>query len=87
MDKGEQEIYLVTATHVASTCNGGSVVVISDANGNATTLRLVAYNSGLTWRHHPVADISVLPIQMSAIIQPHMTNRFFPFDQATLGRN
>lgn len=78
--KGDQEIYLVTATHVASTCNANTAVVISDANGNATTLRLVAFNSGLAWRHHPVADISVLPIQMSAIIQPHLTNRFFPFD-------
>lgn len=78
--KGDQKAYLVTATHVASTCNANSVVVISDANGNATTLQLTAFNSGLAWRHHPVADISVLPIQMSFTIQAHMVNRCFPFD-------
>ena len=32
--KGDQEIYLITATHVASTCNDNTAVVISDANGN-----------------------------------------------------
>jgi hypothetical protein len=78
--KGDQDVYLVTATHVAVTCNTNTIVVISDANGNATTLQLTAFNSGLAWRHHPVADISVLPIQMSTSIQHHMENRCFPFD-------
>jgi Trypsin-like peptidase domain len=78
--KNDDEIYLVTATHVASACDFNTVVVISDASGNATTLRLADFNNELVWRHHPVADISALPIQMSPIIQPHLTNRFFPFD-------
>lgn len=78
--KNNSEIYMVTATHVAKTCNDTSHVVISDSAGNSTSLRLIDFNPNLTWQHHPIADISVLPVQMISTIQPHLTGRFFPFD-------
>jgi len=78
--KNNTELYLVTATHVANVCNANTSIVMSDANGNATSLQIIAFNDGLSWRHHPIADISALPIRMSAIIQPLLENRFFPFD-------
>lgn len=78
--KNNEECYLVTATHVASMCNANTTVLISDSSGNATSLKLVYFNNSLAWRHHPVADISVLPVQMSFNIKLHMENRFFPFD-------
>ncbi len=34
----------------------------------------------MTWINHQRADLAVLPIIMSEKIQPHMIERFFPFD-------
>lgn len=78
--KGVDQIYMVTASHVATSCNRATQVVISDSNGNATVLNLTDFNATLGWRHHEVADISVLPIKMSPIIEPHLSQRFIPFD-------
>lgn len=80
MVKSDQHLYLVTATHVAITCNAKTSVVISDANGNSTSLRLIDFNSTLAWRNHPVADISVLQIQFNQSLAPHLQGRFFPYD-------
>jgi hypothetical protein len=74
------DLYLLTATHVAITTNKTTTVVISDAQGNATSIPLVNFNNGLLWKHHLVADISALPIQMNPTIQPHLISRFLPFD-------
>lgn len=74
------DLYLLTATHVAITTNKTTTVVISDAQGNATSIPLVNFNNGLLWKHHLVADISALPIQMNSTIQPHLISRFLPFD-------
>ncbi|MDP1610152.1 MAG: trypsin-like peptidase domain-containing protein [Sulfuritalea sp.] len=78
--KGDDQIYMVTANHVAKSCNRTTQVVISDSNGNATLLKLTDFNPALSWRHHAIADVSVLPINMSPTIQPHLSKRFFPFD-------
>jgi hypothetical protein len=74
------DLYLITATHVAITTNKTTSVVISDAQGNATSILLANFNKGLVWKHHPVADISALPIQMNSTIQPHLINRFLTVD-------
>ncbi len=73
-------LYLVTATHVATTTNSTTKVVISDSSGNSTALSLSDFNQNLNWNNHPEADISVLPITMNSKIAPHMNERFFPFD-------
>ncbi|PKI16011.1 trypsin-like peptidase domain-containing protein [Colwellia sp. 12G3] len=72
--------YLVTATHVATTTNLSTRIVISDSAGNSTSLNLTDFNQNISWSNHPEADVSVLPIIMSAKIAPHMNGRFFPFD-------
>ena len=78
--KGDNQIYMVTANHVAASCNRATKVVISDSSGNATVLNLTDFNSTLGWRHHAIADVSVLPIRMSSTIQPLLSQRFLPFD-------
>ena len=40
--------FLVTTTHVAVTCNNATQLILSDATGNATALRLVDFNPALT---------------------------------------
>ena len=84
--KTESELFLVTATHVATTCDAATTVIVSDATGNATTLQLTDLNPSLAWRHHPLADISVLPVHLSPAVAPHMQQRFFPLDHFHLDR-
>lgn len=76
--KGD-DLYLLTATHVAITTSQATTVVVSDAQGNATGIPLRKFNLGLVWRHHLVADISVLKITISPELQPYLNGRFFPF--------
>ncbi len=73
-------LYLLTATHVALATSQTTAVVISDAQGNATSMSLTDFNMSLTWVHHPIADISALTIEMNPRIQPFLANRFLPFD-------
>src|SRR5690606_32768813 len=84
--RGGNEPFLVTATHVAAGCNRNTQLVLSDATGNATALQLVDFNAALAWRHHPVADISVLPINPNERVAPHLTGRFLPYDHFHLDR-
>jgi len=54
--KNNNELYLVTASHVANSCNQNTDVVISDSIGNATALKLTSFSRALQWKHHPIAD-------------------------------
>ena len=79
--KDETKPYILTATHVARGCGSSTSVVISDAASNSRSLNLSLFNPLLKWIHHPVADISVLPINPDPSIANHLQDRFFPFDQ------
>lgn len=84
--KGKTKPYLVTASHVARSCNAKTSVVLSNDKGNAVTLKLSDFDRNLTWRHHPVADLAALPIKMSARLAYHMNDRCLPFDHFHTGR-
>lgn len=77
---GEKEMYMVTATHVAREVTYTTKVVLSDQQGNSKELFLYDFDNNTSWQHHPMADISVLQIQPSYLIQQYLVNRFFPFD-------
>ncbi len=79
--KDETKPYILTATHVARGCNSSTIVVISDASSNSWSLNLSLFNPQLKWIHHPIADISVLPVKPDPSISSHLNGRFFPFDQ------
>ena len=79
--KCDNEPYLLTASHVAKGCNTSTTLVISVASGNSQSIQLVQFNSSLSWRHHPVADISVLPLNPDQSIMPMLSGRFFPAEQ------
>jgi hypothetical protein len=61
--------------------------VISDAQGNATSIQLTKFNNSLRWKHHSIADISALPIMQNPEIQHHLTNRFLPLNHFQTQRN
>lgn len=79
--KNNDELYLVTASHVAKSCNQNSDVVISDSIGHATALKLTSFSNSLQWIHHPVADLAVLRITPTNENTPHLAQRFFPYNQ------
>lgn len=83
--KGEK-FYMLTATHVAITCNKSTVVVISDMQGNASSISLQSFNKMLNWTHHPIADISFLDVQLNSETQSILINRFLPFDHFDITR-
>jgi hypothetical protein len=73
--------FILTATHVAVECDASTNVVMSDASSNGQTFKLSLFNASLAWKHHPVADLSVLPVFPHASIVPHLVGRFFPAEQ------
>lgn len=79
--KNGTEPYILTASHVARGCNSSTIVVISDANSNSQSLNLSLFNAQLNWIHHPVADVSVLPVNPDLSISTHLQGRFFPYEQ------
>ena len=85
--RGGNDPFLVTATHVAVTCNSTTQLILSDATGNATVLRLVDFNSAIAWNHHPVADISVLPVKPAEMLAPHLEGRFLGYDHFHLDKS
>lgn len=79
--KNNQSPFILTATHVAVDCDASTNVAMSDASSNGQTFELSLFNGGLAWKHHPVADISVLPVQPDPSILPYLAGRFFPAEQ------
>ncbi len=73
--------YILTASHVARGCNSSTQVVTSDQIGNCTSLPLSQFNNNLTWKHHPIADVSLLDINPDPYIVQHLQGRFFPYEQ------
>lgn len=41
INKTDQDLFLVTASHVAKSCNINTKVILSDQNGNSKTLNLL----------------------------------------------
>ncbi|MBQ8590738.1 MAG: hypothetical protein IJ486_09855 [Firmicutes bacterium] len=78
--------WIVTATHVAVTTNQLTKIVIATEGGRAVTLSLTDFAPLHMWRHHPVADVSALPIQWNERNLPHTKRRFVPTDHVNMGR-
>ena len=74
--------YLLTATHVAIDSNHTTKIVVSDASSNCQIFDLINLNPSLDWKHHQVADISILKITTQTI--NHLVGRFFPLSQLNL---
>ncbi len=79
--KDEDKPYILTASHVARECSAHTKAVISDAASNGHAVSLSLLSPSLSWRHHPVADVSVLPVQPAESILPLLQGRFFPATQ------
>ncbi len=81
------EPYILTASHVARGCNAGTKVLVSDADSTSKSLSLRLFNPQLNWKHHPVADVSVLRVVPDESIVPHLQGRFLPSEQLNFTRD
>lgn len=79
--KNGKEPFILTASHIAHNCLSSTSVVIGDADNNSQSLNLSLFNEQLDWIHHPVADVSVLPIIPNPSISTHLEGHFFPYEQ------
>ena len=84
VDENRIRGWIVTANHVAKVTNDKTDIVISTKESKAEMLSLKLFGSLSEWKHHPTADISVLPILFSPVNQQFMEGRFFPYDHFNL---
>ena len=81
ISKSDNELFLVTASHVAKSCNINTKVILSDQNGSSKVFNLLDFNSQLAWIHHPIADVCALQIKPNEVIASELVSRFFPYQQ------
>lgn len=80
--KDKYSPYILTASHVVRGCSHNTEVVISDQNGDSNSIPITNLNANLVaWVHHPVADVSVLPLNPDPSVIGMLQGRFLPFDQ------
>jgi len=75
------ELYLVTASHVAKEIDLSSQATIAGKNDVPETLSLKALSgsSVLSWVNHPIADVAVLALKPTKVIfDRYLDKRFLP---------
>jgi len=81
ISKSDNELFMLTASHVAKASTSSTNVVLIDATGNSTSVNITLFNSALSWIHHPIADISALPVTVNSSNVQFLKERFFPYSQ------
>lgn len=82
--KSNDEIFLVTASHVAKEINSGTIVVFGDKDSNCIQVPLVKFNSTLNWKHHEVADLACLKVALNRENITYLEGHFLPMDHLNL---
>ncbi len=84
MTTNDNRIWLITATHVAKVTTKQTYIVVCDDFSNCISIPLVELNPNLTWMHHTIADLSVLPIIVSGKNITYLKNRCMPYNHFNL---
>lgn len=74
------DLFIVTASHVARPSNAQTYLIVSDDKGAPTQAPLSHFCANNAWRHHPAADIAAIAVVQTQQIQALLQNRFFPYD-------
>lgn len=81
------DAWLVTASHVAKgTCNT-TIIAVGNENSDCVTIPLAVLATSFQWRHHPVADISAIQIDINEHTVGLLRSRCLPYDHFNLDRS
>lgn len=80
----QQDLYLVSASHVASKLTREAEIIVSDASSRPVMLswrHLIGSDSLPMWMNHSEADISILELSPDQeTFDNHLKGRFLPFE-------
>ena len=84
--EGVPYCWIVTASHVAKATNDNTLLVESNIDGKAITLPLKLLGEVSEWKHHSVADISCLKINLTQQNIGFIKGHMFPYDHFDISR-
>lgn len=77
----DNDVFLLTASHVIKNLNCQSYVVLSDLNGLSTKVSLKLLIGDSTFTSHPAADLAKVQINLNSENKAYLHNRCFPYSQ------
>lgn len=80
----DNDVWLITAAHVANGTNANTHIAISDSDSSCKLIPLIEFNPSLSWNYHPVADLAALPISVSETNWQYLKGRCLPYDHFNL---
>ena len=81
------EIYIVTATHVSKNMDDSAYVIIQGENNLPIKIELKKLSNPIKWIDHPIADLSVLKLNPEKeILEKFLQNRFVPFEMIEISK-
>lgn len=83
----ENDIYLLTASHVITNLNPQAYAIISDPNSIPQVVLLSILLGGTTFTHHPQADLAKAKIFLNIGNEAYFNGRCFPYNQIDISNN
>jgi len=80
MTTNDNDVWIITAAHVAVDTNEYTYIAIADDNSNCTTVTLKELNINLEWEYHSIADLAIIKITVNNNNIQFLRNRALPFD-------
>ena len=80
MTTNGRDVWLLTASHVASDTNRQTVIAVGNKNDECITAPLSLLNANCEWISHPIADIAVMRVSINKANSNLLEGRCLPFD-------
>lgn len=79
--QNKTDLYILTASHVASVMDNDANIVISDINNKPIVFKLSLLTDSVTWIKHPNADLAILRLKLSQEqLSKYFSGRFIPLE-------
>ena len=84
VSNGEENLYLVTAAHVARATNSNTKLLCSGIKGECLGLNLNELNRYNSWVFHPSADLAIMKIDKDAKPLEALKGHFYPLSHISM---
>lgn len=79
--QSKTDLYILTASHVATVMDKDANIVISDINNKPIVFKLSQLTDSVTWIKHPNADLAILKLKLSQeLLSKYFNGRFIPLE-------